>query len=385
MAFPFSHRNAIKINHTEFPSLPSKKQPGSAKPTTGMEQSPMPYSNIQGNTACGPKPASSTARPIWPSSQNSKKAPPKATRDVPKLPKQSNWSSTSKPSPTPETARASKPAFPPAQETLHFHSFPPHKPSPSQATNVLQPLNAPSPWATPAKLPYLLRLPVEIHRDITDLLSQDPFLLPSLIHLRLTNRYFHSLIPAPTHAQLLLMEQLPWARGSPLRARPSLYACRYCLRLRSSAHFADAMLKGRTGLNGKEPQKRFCVDCGLKSRAGDTRYSPGAEFVVGGERRVWCKICIEVKKGAEAVGCTGCCKECHEKWVCGCRGEGRLQGTPKVKRAKRRVGGWSRLSYGYGIDDDTWRDGYDDGWGEESAADYGYDEHFWECYDPSGY
>ncbi|KAF2470567.1 uncharacterized protein BDR25DRAFT_160324, partial [Lindgomyces ingoldianus] len=170
------------------------------------------------------------------------------------------------------------------------------------------------------KLPPLLRLPVELHKDILDILKLAPTATQSILCLRLVNRYFYTLVPAPSHAMLLTAEREVWA------CRLCLYACRYCLRLRKGGNFADAMLKGRTGLNGKEPAKRFCVDCGLHPRPGETRYSPGAEIVVKGERRVWCKICSQVKKGADAIGCTGVCGACHGRNGCRCQGEGRLQG-----------------------------------------------------------
>jgi hypothetical protein len=106
------------------------------------------------------------------------------------------------------------------------------------------------------------------------------------------------------------------------------------------------MLKGHTGLNGKEPQKRFCVDCGLQGNYYRSGYSPGTELVVQGLRMVWCKVCKAVMKGEEARGCTGVCRICHSKNNCLCFGAGRMQGTPKVKRRTRR-------SYSDYYDDDV--------------------------------
>ncbi|KAF2105334.1 hypothetical protein BDV96DRAFT_509545, partial [Lophiotrema nucula] len=160
--------------------------------------------------------------------------------------------------------------------------------------------------------PPFLRLPVEFHKDILDLIiTHSP---ESLLTLRLTNRYFYTLIQPPAHTLLLAVEQTPFARTR------ALYTCRYCVGLRPHFSFADAMLRGRTGLNGKESQKQFCADWGLKSVPGQTRYSPGTEVVVNGVRKVWCKACFGKREGEQAVGCTGVCKGCHKKGCCGCRG-----------------------------------------------------------------
>ena len=107
--------------------------------------------------------------------------------------------------------------------------------------------------------------------------------IPSKLKFRLTNRHFHTLIPRPTHSVLLLAERTPWALTR------NLYSCMNCLRLRPQAKFATAMLNGPKGKNGKEPQKRFCIECGLKGPR--SRYSPGAEIIVEGKRHVLCKEC----------------------------------------------------------------------------------------------
>lgn len=121
------------------------------------------------------------------------------------------------------------------------------------------------------------------------------------------------------------------------------------------------MKKGPKGLNGKEPHKRFCVDCGLNPKWRATRYSPGAEIEVEGKKHVWCKVCEQYR---DNVGCrgSGLCMECHGPTLyCsemrGCVKKG--MGTSK----KRRRGGWMEYDYDDGLDD----------------LDR---ERFWECYDP---
>jgi hypothetical protein len=87
----------------------------------------------------------------------------------------------------------------------------------------------------------------------------------------------------------------------------------YCFRLRAGSKFADAMKKGPKGRNGKEPQKRFCIDCGLHPGPAETRYSPGAELVVEGRRHVFCKSCRKYTADAAVVG-SGQCAGCHSRY-----------------------------------------------------------------------
>jgi hypothetical protein len=126
------------------------------------------------------------------------------------------------------------------------------------------------------------------------------------------------------------------------------------------------MLNGPKGKNGKEPQKRFCLECGLKGP--NTRYSPGAEIVVEGMRHVLCKEC---KVYSGEVGCvgSGMCSSCHGKTGCGemCRDK---KGT--VRRQRREME--RERSY----------------WGSLGAAkidlgenpdDWMYNEYWWETHD----
>jgi hypothetical protein len=119
----------------------------------------------------------------------------------------------------------------------------------------------------------------------------------------MTNRHFRALIKPPTHAELLEAETTGWAEAR------GLFSCMDCLRLRRRRKFADAMTKGPKGKRGKEPHKRFCLDCGLNPMPGTTRYSPGSEMKVGGLRYVLCKDCQSYRIGAGSPG-SGLCTRC---------------------------------------------------------------------------
>ncbi|KAF8856859.1 hypothetical protein BDZ45DRAFT_675222 [Acephala macrosclerotiorum] len=215
------------------------------------------------------------------------------------------------------------------------------------------PVQANSPPST------LLTLPLEIQNSITTHLTT-----PSILALRQTCTHFNHTLSPPTHPQLLLTEKTPWATSR------NLYACKDCLRLRPSSKFADAMKKGKKGLNGKEPHKRFCVDCGVEPKKGETRYSPGTEIVVDGERRVFCEGCGK-RKGGDEAGCPGSreCRACHgiDKVGCGFCKNGKF--VERMRRADVRKGRNKRKRKRR--DWDCWDELPDE-----------YDEYFWECYDP---
>ncbi|KAG2421117.1 hypothetical protein HFD88_000733 [Aspergillus terreus] len=150
---------------------------------------------------------------------------------------------------------------------------------------------------------HLLGLPPELHLLIASLLD-----FPDVLRLRFTSRYFHQLIPPLTHLQLLQAETTDYAIAH------DLYACRYCLRLRSAVRFADRMLRRRRGRSGRDAGKRFCVECGMQPRRGEARYGPGAQLVIQGVFVVICVACKEFAIG----GCdrfgrgTPYCARCWE-------------------------------------------------------------------------
>lgn len=130
-------------------------------------------------------------------------------------------------------------------------------------------------------------LPPELHIWIADFLP-----VSDVIILRLTCKYLHSLIPRPSHDQLLLAESADWARDR------DLYACRYCLRLRPACQFADRMLRRRRCRAGRDSSKRFCIECGLKPREGTARYGAGAQIIIQGTFFVLCLSCQRFQPGA---------------------------------------------------------------------------------------
>ncbi|KAH5617658.1 hypothetical protein HBI23_251530 [Parastagonospora nodorum] len=167
--------------------------------------------------------------------------------------------------------------------------------------------------AADAPLPPILRLPEELHLEVVSHL-QDNESRFSLIRLRLVNRFFHKLMPAPSHDELMVLEHTQFARNN------SLYACKHCIRLRSSVHFASSMLKGKTGLNGSYAWKRFCADCGFSVDQNLGAYAAGVEGFVGGVRWVRCRHCNALKKGNEAGygNCSRGCRSCFSRFGCQC-------------------------------------------------------------------
>ncbi|KAB8074200.1 hypothetical protein BDV29DRAFT_173941 [Aspergillus leporis] len=149
-----------------------------------------------------------------------------------------------------------------------------------------------------------MSLPPELHVLIANLL-----VFPDLIHLKLTCSYFSALIPSLSHQGLLQAELTDFALAH------DIYTCRYCLRLRPAAKFADRMLRRRRGRYGRDAEKRFCVDCGLMPRSGTARYGPGAQIVVQGVLFVICMVCrefgigIKDRFGRGMAICEGCWKD----------------------------------------------------------------------------
>ncbi|KAJ5578800.1 uncharacterized protein N7459_007764 [Penicillium hispanicum] len=133
----------------------------------------------------------------------------------------------------------------------------------------------------------LRHLPPELHALIVMSLP-----LPDVLRLRLTCRYFYGLIPQPSHDQLLLAESTDWARHR------GIYTCRYCLRLRPAEQFADRMLQRRRSRSGRDSEKRFCIECGLRPREGTARYGPGAQITTHGRFFVYCLSCHHFQPGA---------------------------------------------------------------------------------------
>jgi hypothetical protein len=158
---------------------------------------------------------------------------------------------------------------------------------------------------SPVSIPPLLRVPAELHLDIvSEFQESDEEGALATLYFRLSNRYFYNLIDKLTHDTLLFIEKTPWAVGR------TLYTCKFCVRLRCAATFAEAMLKGKTGINGGFRYKRFCANCGFAAVKGKTRYSAGNTATVDGERWIWCIHCRQVKRGEDAGKKEWCEESC---------------------------------------------------------------------------
>jgi hypothetical protein len=166
-------------------------------------------------------------------------------------------------------------------------------------------------------LPPLLRLASELHLaiisylpDLKDAKDRDDL---ALLQLRRTNHYFRNLVPPPTHNDILSLESALF--------KYSVYACKFCLCLLPMTKFASAMLTGKTGVNGKARDRRFCADCGFDTTVvgQSQRYCPGTRACVSGVDWIWCKHCKLVKNGEQANSvCVGLCKACYSTFGCRC-------------------------------------------------------------------
>lgn len=209
------------------------------------------------------------------------------------------------------------------------------------------------------------RLPIELLLEILSYLraDEDIFYDPhaclwTVLALRGTSRLFRYILPPLTHDEVLDLELTIRATSK------SLQACRYCICLRHTSHFAHTQTQQRgvpinavlgwagfTVRSREKRAKRFCVDCGF-ARAldptlniGKVRYGKGSDVVVDvgegeSERWVWCWWCDKLKKGEEAgiIGkgaCSGSCVACCNQH--GCRGSClRIE----QERRKAAIGEW---------------------------------------------
>lgn len=124
--------------------------------------------------------------------------------------------------------------------------------------------------------PPFLRLPLELLTNITGRLE-----LQDTARLAMANRYFRSVIEAPTHEQFLRAENDDWAISK------ELYTCKGCVTLRRLELFSDDMRKGRLARRGPEAATRLCKTCG----ADTGFYVEGVEISVLGRRAVLRRHC----------------------------------------------------------------------------------------------
>lgn len=124
--------------------------------------------------------------------------------------------------------------------------------------------------------PPVLRLPLELLTSIIGRLE-----LQDTVRLAMTNRYFRSVIEAPTHEQFLEAENDDWAVSK------GLYTCQGCITFRRLETFSDDMRKGRLARRGPDAARRLCIECGV--RIG--RYTEGAEISILGLRYLLRRRC----------------------------------------------------------------------------------------------
>jgi hypothetical protein len=152
----------------------------------------------------------------------------------------------------------------------------------------------------------LLNLPTEIHLAIISHLE-----FPETQFLRHSCHAFSTLIPAISSLDDLLTAE-KWEGAQTL----NLFTCAVCMRLRISGKFADAHRKGPFGREGRNREKRFCIDWGMKPPAGANsklRYQWGDMWTRFGMPYVKCKGCRSKKRGV--MGRKDC-EMCPDCWRC---------------------------------------------------------------------
>jgi hypothetical protein len=143
--------------------------------------------------------------------------------------------------------------------------------------------------------PSFLALPTEIHAAVSSHLE---FL--DLHTLRLTCHYFHSLIPPPTHGELLAVETTTF----------DFLACIGCVRLRPAATFSAKMVKQKKAPGGSQAHNRFCIECGRRPLPGVHRYTLGSRWEEHGVPFARCLRCRRIARGPEDKA-VELCLSCH--------------------------------------------------------------------------
>jgi hypothetical protein len=148
--------------------------------------------------------------------------------------------------------------------------------------------------STPSSASFLA-LPIEIHAAIS---SQLEFL--ELYTLRLTCHYFHSLIPPPTHDELLAIETTTF----------DFLACIGCTRLRPAATFSAKMVKKKKAPGGSQAHNRFCIECGRRPLPGVHRYTLGSRWEEHGVPFARCLRCRSIARAPDDKA-VKLCLSCH--------------------------------------------------------------------------
>ncbi|OBT61335.1 hypothetical protein VE03_09536 [Pseudogymnoascus sp. 23342-1-I1] len=161
----------------------------------------------------------------------------------------------------------------------------------------------------------LLTLPTEIHAAI---LTHLQFF--DLHALRWTNRYFHALLPPPTHAELLSAETL----------ETGFLACVGCTRLRPVATFSSKMFIKKKVPGGTQAHNRFCIECGRRPLPGLHRYMLGSRWKENGAPFARCLKCKIIAKGPEDQA-VPLCFSCHTQDL------ERVRAAEELERVRREA------------------------------------------------
>lgn len=125
----------------------------------------------------------------------------------------------------------------------------------------------------------LLRLPVEMLRNVTDYLE-----IQDQARLSMTNRYLRFTLPTPTHSDFVRAEANEWAVSK------QLYTCKGCVCFRGLQKFADDMRKGARARSASDAQSRFCLECGVERGW----YTEGTIIAIYGKAAVLGRICSDL-------------------------------------------------------------------------------------------
>lgn len=132
--------------------------------------------------------------------------------------------------------------------------------------------------------PSFLALPTEIHNIISSHLE-----FFDLHSLRLTCHYFHSLVPRPTHTEILKHET----------TAIDFLACVGCTRLRPATTFSAKIKKKSKAPSSNQAYNRFCIECGRRPLPGVYRYTLGSRWEEHGVPVVRCLRCGNIARGPE--------------------------------------------------------------------------------------
>ena len=124
---------------------------------------------------------------------------------------------------------------------------------------------------------------------------------PAAIALRQTNRHFNACVHRPSRSDVI--EYLQGEESLPIHWDD--YACYTCLRLKPRSCFAIVQTRSPRGKGARGAEKRFCLDCGLKTH----KLLPGQTLKIGSGLSsgmiVYCGGC-ETLKGRFCTKCRWC-------------------------------------------------------------------------------